>query len=114
MENCVSLDNQIRSITTLISTIYQQPTYNSKELASPESLKKRLAEYRAEFEKNDCSKKISQLSQAETSKVISQFTNLDKARITEDTNYQLKQRVFFGGIVLVAGLVILTMFNKNK
>lgn len=113
MEKCVSLDNQINSITTLISSIYQQPTYNKKELASPESLKKRLAEYRAEFEKNDCSKKLTQLSQAQTSEVISKFTNLDKARITEDTNYQLKQRIFFGGLVLIAGLVILTTFNKK-
>ncbi len=113
-EKCVYTDSQIKSLTSIISSINQQPKYNSRELISPESLKVKLNEYKLFFDTNGCAKKIEQVASIETSKVINQFTALDTARITADTTYQVQQKVFFGGLVLVAGLVILTMFNKNK
>jgi hypothetical protein len=113
-EKCVYTDSQIKSLTSMIASIYQQPSYNSRGLVSPETLKVKLNEHKLFFDTNGCAKKIEEVASEETSKVISQFTNLDTARITADTTYQVQQRVFFGGLVLVAGLVIITMFNGNK
>lgn len=113
-EKCVFTDAQIKSLTSLIASIRQQPTYNSRELISPDSLKSKLSEYQLFFDTNGCAKKIEEVASVETSKVINQFTALDKARITADTTYQVQQKVFFGGLVLVAGLLILTMFNGKK
>jgi hypothetical protein len=113
-EKCVYTDSQIKSLTSTITSIYQQPKYNTKELISPESLKVKLNEHKLFFDTNGCAKKIEEVASIETSKVINQFTALDTARITADTTYQVQQKVFFGGLVLVAGLVILTMFNGNK
>lgn len=113
-EKCVYADSQIKSLTSTIASIYQQPSYNTRELISPESLKVKLNEHKLFFETNGCAKKIEEVASVETSKVINQFTALDTARITADTTYQVQQKVFFGGLVLVAGLVIITMFNGKQ
>lgn len=114
LDKCVFVDSQIKSLVDLISSTTQQALYDNRLYSTVDSLKKKLAEYRLEFETKGCGKKIIELSQSELNSVVNKFTNLDSARITEDTNYQLKQRIFFGGLVLVAGLVILTMFNGKK
>jgi len=73
-----------------------------------------IARKRKEFNDNDCTKVIEQYRQQELGDVASKFSALDKARIEEESKYVRNQRVFFGGLVLIAGIVIITMFSKKK
>lgn len=112
--DCIFINTQIKFLTDLISTETKLAPYDNRKYDDIESYKKTLAKFKLDYETKGCSLALNKIAQAETNKTIDIFTNLDKARIAEDTNYQLKQRVFFGGLVLVAGLVIITMFNGNK
>jgi hypothetical protein len=46
--------------------------------------------------------------------VASKFSALDKARIEEESKYVRNQRIFFGALILLGGVVMITMFGKNK
>lgn len=76
--------------------------------------KESLDQARKLYEDKGCVKVIEQYRQAELGKVAGKFSGLDKARIEEESKYQTKQRIFFGGLVLIAGIVVITMFGKNK
>lgn len=112
--DCIYINTQIKFLTDIILSETKLAPYDKRKYADIEIYKKTLAQYKLDFETKGCSLALNKIAQAETNKTIAQFTDLDKARIEEETNYQLKQRVFFGGLVLVAGLVIITMFNGNK
>lgn len=113
-EYCINLDSQINSLINTIAEQTKLALYDNRLYSTVDSLKKKLSELRLEYETKGCLVKVEKVKSATVQEVISDFTSLDQQRIAEDTNYQLKQRIFFGGLVLVAGLVILTMFNKNK
>ena len=66
------------------------------------------------FADKGCLQKIEKYRQAELGKVAEKFSSLDKSRIQAESIYERNQRIFFGGLVLIGGIVILTMFSKNK
>jgi hypothetical protein len=112
MEECLILDNARKGQIEDVSSSSKKAFYDNNN--STEVIKQNLAETKLQFELKGCEKKINQLNLDETDLTISQFENLDIARINEESKYQIQQRVFFGGLVLVTGLVIITMFNGNK
>ena len=73
-----------------------------------------IAETRKDFNNKNCTKIIEQYRQQELGDVASKFTALDKARIEEESKYVRNQRVFFGGLILLGGVIIITMFSKKK
>ena len=73
-----------------------------------------LARDKKVFEDKGCVKLIEQYRQQELKDVASKFSALDKARIEEESKYVRNQRVFFGGMVLLGGIVIIRMFSKKK
>jgi hypothetical protein len=73
-----------------------------------------IPKLKKEFNDNNCTKVIEQYRQQELGKVASKFSALDKARIEEESKYVRNQRVFFGALVLLGGVVIITMFSKKK
>jgi hypothetical protein len=73
-----------------------------------------IAETRKDFNNKNCTKIIEQYRQQELGDVASKFSALDKARIEEESKYVRNQRVFFGGLVLLGGIVIISMFSKKK
>jgi hypothetical protein len=73
-----------------------------------------LVKLKKDFKDNDCTKVIEQYRQQELGNVVSKFSALDKARIEEESKYVRNQRVFFGGLVLIGGVFIITMFSKKK
>jgi hypothetical protein len=75
---------------------------------------KYLEQDKKEFNEKGCTKIIEQYRQKELGKVASKFSGLDKARIEEESKYVKNQRIFFGGLVLLGGVVIITMFGKKK
>jgi hypothetical protein len=112
--DCIALSEQIESMINLISTESKLALYDNRKLSEIEGYKKILAQYKLDFETKGCLLVLNKIAQTETNKTISQFTALDEARISEETKYQTQQRVFFGGLVLVVGLLIITMFNGKK
>lgn len=73
-----------------------------------------ISRYRKEFNDNNCTKIIEQYRQQELGDVASKFQELDKRRIEEESKYVRNQRIFFGGLILLGGLVIITLFGKKK
>jgi hypothetical protein len=76
--------------------------------------KENLDQARKLYEDKGCVKIIEQYRQSELGKVVDKFSFLDKARIEAESKYQTKQRIFFGGLVLLTGVVVITMFSKKK
>jgi hypothetical protein len=76
--------------------------------------KESLDKDKKDFADKGCVKLIEQYRQSELGKVAQKFSGLDKARIESESKYQQKQRIFFGGLVLLAGVVVITMFSKKK
>lgn len=73
-----------------------------------------IARKRKEFNDNDCTKVIEQYRQQELGDVANKFSTLDKSRIEQESKYVRNQRVFFGALILLGGVVIITMFGKRK
>jgi hypothetical protein len=113
-ENCINLDSEIQSLINTISEQSKLALNDNRLYSTIDGLKKKLAILKLDYETKGCLKKVSEVKIASTQEVVNKFTALDEVRIDEETKYQTQQRVFFGGLVLVAGLVIITMFNKNK
>jgi len=113
--DCIFIQENIESMINLISTESKLAPYDNRKYEDIERYKKILAQYKLDFETKGCLLVLNKIALDETSKTLSQFTALDEARIEEQSSYQVKQRVFFGGLVLIAGLFIITAFNgKNK
>ena len=73
-----------------------------------------LFKLKKDFNDNDCTKVIEQYRQQELGDVANKFSGLDKARIEEESKYVRNQRIFFGALILLGGVVMITMFGKNK
>jgi hypothetical protein len=73
-----------------------------------------LAKLKKDFNDNNCTKVIEEYRQQELGKVVNKFSFLDKARIEEESKYLRNQRVFFGALILLGGVLIITMFSKKK
>ena len=113
--DCINLDANIKLMINRIATETKLAPYDKRKYEDIERYKKYLAQYKLDYETKGCLSALNKIAQAETNRTISQFTALDQARIGEQSSYQTKQRIFFGGLVLVAGFIIITMFNnKNK
>lgn len=108
-QECIDLKKDLDVKTSLYGNqalIY----FDSDKTFKKESLDKA----RKLYEDKGCVKIIEQYRQAELGKVIGKFSELDQTRIESESVYERNQRIFFGGLVLVAGIVVLTMFSKKK
>jgi hypothetical protein len=82
---------------------------------SDKTLKKATVdEAKKRFDEKDCTKVIEAYRQAELGKVIGKFSQLDQTRIEAESIYERNQRIFFGGLILIAGIILITMVGKNK
>jgi len=108
-QNCITINQQLQSAIQLDGVKSLSPFSDERA-----NLQKSIAFYRKQFADNNCTQIIEQYRQAELGSVVDKFTNLDKVRIESESIYERNQRIFFGGLVLVAGIVILTMFSKKK
>ena len=107
---CIVIDNAMQGLITKYanqSSMYYEDLKNKNLPIDIEIQKKKFAD-------KGCLQKIEKYRQSELGKVIDKFSVLDKARIQAESIYERNQRIFFGGLVLIGGIVILTMFSKNK
>jgi hypothetical protein len=108
---CISINSKLQSLLQLqgasASSYFENKRnqYDSKEA---------IDRTKKEFNDNDCTKVIEQYRQQELGDVANKFSALDKARIEEESKYVRNQRIFFGVLILLGGVVMITMFGKNK
>lgn len=108
-QNCITINKQLQGAIQLQGAKSLSPFSDERA-----NLEKSIAFYRKQFADNNCTQIIEQYRQAELGTVIEKFSGLDKARIEAESIYERNQRIFFGGLALVSGIVIITMFGKKK
>lgn len=108
-DTCIALQGQI---TSMQSTIAYFRSVRDNETANLRA--KQLETMVKKFNDSKCAEKVG-YNRAEVVRAISEnFQALDKKRIEEESKYQAKQKIFFGAIVLVGAVIIITMFGKRQ
>ena len=108
---CISINSKLQSLIQLQGASASSYFDNKRnQYESTEAIDRT----RKEFNDNDCTKVIEQYRQQELGDVANKFSTLDKARIEEESKYVRNQRIFFGALILLGGVVMITIFGKNK
>ena len=107
---CIVIDNALQGQITKYANQSSMYFESDKDKNLPND----IANSKKKFADKGCLQKIEKYRQAELGKVAEKFSSLDKSRIQAESIYERNQRIFFGGLVLIGGIVILTMFSKNK
>lgn len=107
--NCIRINSQLQSVIQFQGAKALSP-FDTERNVNPET----IFRYRKQFDDNNCTQIIEQYRQSELGIVIDKFSGLDKLRIEAESIYERNQRIFFGGLVLIGGIVIITMFGKKK
>jgi hypothetical protein len=108
---CIGLNSQLQGLIQLKGASALSIFDSSSSQYDTSSA---VARYRKEFNDNNCTQLIEKYRQSQLGDVVSKFSALDKARIESESIYERNQRIFFGGLVLIGGIVIITMFSKKK
>ena len=66
------------------------------------------------FEDKKCGAKIGEFRADAIKSITDVYGGMDKQRIEEDSKYQAKQRIFFGALVVLGAVLIVTMFGKKE
>jgi hypothetical protein len=76
-------------------------------------LKKQVDSLNKEFEDSKCGDKVSAFRADEIDKITDAYSEMDKKRIEEESKYRAKQRIFYGALVVLGAVFIVTMFGKK-
>ncbi len=87
---------------------------NTRDNAQADVLKSRLEEELKKYKDLNCDAKINQFRGGVVMSIAEVYQQLDKERIQAETEYQFKQRLFFGGLVVFGALLMITMFGKKN
>lgn len=105
---CIALQAQI---TSMQSTIQYFRSVRDDETANLRT--KKLEDMVKKFNDSKCGGKVGAYRAGVVRSISESFQALDKTRIEEQSKYQAKQKIFFGAIVLVGAVLIITMFGKK-
>jgi hypothetical protein len=108
-DDCIALQARITSMQSSIQ--YARSTGDNKHA---DLLTKSLETIVKEFDNKKCRDKVGGFRAGVVRSISETFQALDKARIEEESKYQAKQKIFFGAIVLVGAVLIITMFGKRQ
>ena len=108
-DRCIALQQRIESMRSTI--VYFN---NVRDTQSANSTKANLDKLVKEFEDTKCAGKISEFRAETIGGITGSFSEMDKARIEAESKYQAKQKIFFGAIILLGAVLIITMFGKKE
>jgi len=108
-DDCIALQSRITSMQSSIQ--YARSTGDNKKA---DSSTKQLENIVKEFDNKKCGEKVGDFRAGVIRSISENFQALDKKRIEEESKYQAKQKIFFGAIVLVGAVLIITMFGKRE
>lgn len=108
-DKCLSYQAQLGSLRSSIS--YSIATRDNEHA---DELKGRLEELMKKYKDLNCDAKISEFRGGVVMSIAEIYQQMDKERIEAESKYQLKQRLFFGAIVVFGALLMVTTFSKKN
>ena len=108
-DTCIALQGKITSTQSIIQYFRSKGDIKNADLTT-----KQLQELLKNFDESKCGDKISGFRAGVVRSISENFQALDKQRIEEQSKYQAKQRIFFGAIILVGAVLIISMFGKRE
>jgi len=112
-EKCAQLETRITSLINMINTQSTLALTDNRIYATVDSLKKQLTQLKADYELNGCLIRVEQIKQDTVKEIATTYQELSKERIDTLSIYERNKRVFFGGIVILLALVLVST-NKNE
>jgi hypothetical protein len=106
---CIALQGRITSMQSTITYFLS--------IRDNESAKLRATQLEAmikEFDDSKCGEKVGGFRAGVVRSISETFQALDKARIEEESKYRAKQKIFFGAIILIGAVLMITMFGKRE
>jgi hypothetical protein len=108
-DKCLSYQTRIANLRSSITY-----SINTRNNAHADELKGRLEEEIKKYKNLNCDEKINQYRGGVVMSIAEIYQQMDKERIQKDIEYQFKQRLFFGGLVVFGALLMITMFGKKN
>jgi hypothetical protein len=108
-DKCITMQQRMDNLKTSIAYSYS--------IRDNESANKRTAELEAlnkKFKDSKCGDKIGEFRAESIKSITDVYSEMDKKRIEEDSKYQAKQRIFFGALVVLGAVLMVTMFGKKE
>lgn len=109
IDACVDLQKIIESAPSNINYFL-----SIRNFETADQRKVQLAEYKKKFEASKCAEIIGQLRTEAISGIYDVYSEMDKERIETESKYRAKQKIFFGGVIFMGAVLIVTMFGKKK
>lgn len=108
-DKCIALQQRIESLKSTVTYFYSVRDNESaiRTTADIEALKK-------EFEDSKCGTKMGEFRAEAVKSILGVYSGMDKKRIEEQSKYQAKQRIFFGALVVLGAVLMVTMFGKKE
>ncbi len=106
---CIALQAQI---TSMQSTIAYFRSVRDDEGANLRTTQ--LEGMIKKFSDSKCAEKVGSYRAGVVRSIAEPFQALDKARIEEESKYKAKQKIFFGAIVFLGAVLMITMFGKRE
>jgi hypothetical protein len=106
--DCIALQARITSLQSTITYLYSVRDNEGADLRTTQ-----LQDMVKNFNDTKCGEKVGGYRAGVVRSISETFQALDKTRIEEQSKYQAKQKIFFGGIVLIGAVLIVTMFGKK-
>lgn len=108
-DNCIALDSRIATLRLTVEYFMKQ-----NDFAHANKLKIQVEELVKKFNESKCGSKIGEFRADVVSSISDVYKEMDKKRIEEQSKYQVKQKVFFGAIVLFGAVLMVTIFSKKQ
>lgn len=110
--NCKELDNSIQSLASRIALDEIAVLKDQRLKASLVERRKLLEQWKQMYIQSDCDLVLGDEKIKQTLELAEKFQAIDKDRINPETNTMVKKRVFFGVVILLGALVIITSIKK--
>jgi hypothetical protein len=108
-DKCITLQQRIESLKSTVTYFY-----SVRDNESAIRITNEINDLKKEFDDSKCGAKIGEF-RADTIKSITDvYSEMDKKRIEEQSKYQAKQRIFFGALVVLGAVLMVTMFGKKE
>jgi hypothetical protein len=106
---CIALQADISNMRSTISYFYAK---RDNETAQQRTAQ--LDTLLKKFDDSKCGAKIGDFRADAIKSITDVYGGMDKQRIEEDSKYQAKQRIFFGALVVLGAVLMVTMFGKKE
>lgn len=108
-DKCIDLQKEMEGIRLSVSSFYAVRNFETAN-----ERKSQLDKLTKKFEDTKCADKIGEFRTEIINGITNTYSELDKARIEAESKYKEKQKIFFGAIIFMGVLLMVTMFGKKE